>query len=408
LVNHRYGPSTSDSIYVERKTHHADWLDGASVKDRFQIKESKANEFISQKYTAGHITKELKGEETVKNVHFIATGVQDSFQKKKLKPVLRVFYNRTAFQFPDSQLLRISLDTNLTFITEKGHNNWRRNDVGIDYPFEYLLDGDILRFPYAVLETKLQTHLGQEPPAWLTSLVESHLVHEVPRFSKYLHGACYFYKDCLPLVPWWLSEMNVDIKKPRADNIGLSRSRSYKPLIDGRYRRSIIEERERIKNQAMMLKHMPKLQDGIKKTRRSLVLDEKTARALQPSKNKMTTDRFIRHDTDYSGSTLINGERTERYISVFFKRLFGTKNKDSLKELEAQPYKKQVKVEPKTFFANERTFLSWLQFCALLLTVSLNLVNFGDAISRIVGGIFMGLAAIIAIYALYKFERHAW
>ena len=158
-----------------------------------------------------------------------------------------------------------------------------------------------------------------------------------------------------------------------------------------------------------MLKHLPKLQDDIKKAaRRSLVLDENTAHVLQPSKNKMTVDRFVHHDKYHSGSTLVNEERTERYVSVFFKRLFGIKNKDNLKKLEAQSNKKQVKVVPKTFFTNERVFLSWFQFCALLLAVSLNLVNFGGAIFRVVGGIFMGLAAFIAIYALYKFERHAW
>jgi hypothetical protein len=69
---------------------------------------------------------------------------------------------------------------------------------------------------------------------------------------------------------------------------------------------------------------------------------------------------------------------------------------------------KKVKVEPKTFFANERTFIAWLQFCALLLTVALNLLNFGDNTSRIVGGVFIGLSAGIAIYALYRFEKRAW
>ncbi|KAI7866184.1 hypothetical protein BDF14DRAFT_1687727, partial [Spinellus fusiger] len=67
-----------------------------------------------------------------------------------------------------------------------------------------------------------------------------------------------------------------------------------------------------------------------------------------------------------------------------------------------------VRVEPKVFFANERTFISWLQFCALLLTVALNLLNFGDDTSRFVGAAFIGLTATVAIYSLYRFERRAW
>lgn len=35
---------------------------------------------------------------------------------------------------------------------------------------------------YGVLEIKLQTQLGQEPPQWVTDLVQSHLVEAVPKF----------------------------------------------------------------------------------------------------------------------------------------------------------------------------------------------------------------------------------
>ena len=38
-------------------------------------------------------------------------------------------------------------------------------------------------FPrYGVLEVKLQTQFGQEPPKWVTDLVQSHLVEAVPKF----------------------------------------------------------------------------------------------------------------------------------------------------------------------------------------------------------------------------------
>ncbi|KAI8985359.1 VTC domain-containing protein [Pilobolus umbonatus] len=254
-----YGPCSSKNIYIERKTHHAEWLEGASVKDRFRVNEDQVNDFIAGKLTPDQIANELRNkgvdENIIKETHVIGSGIQTSIREKKLEPILRVFYNRTAFQLPDSQKLRISLDTDLTFIREdhldnikrrnNPPNNWRRTDVGIDAPFSYLPEKEVLRFPYAILETKIQTHLGQEPPAWLASLVEGHLVHEVPRFSKYLHGACHFYRDRLPLLPWWLSELNVDIRKPRAENFGLTRSRSFKPLIDGRYRRAMIEEKEK-------------------------------------------------------------------------------------------------------------------------------------------------------------------
>ena len=37
---------------------------------------------------------------------------------------------------------------------------------------------------YGVLEVKLQTQFGQEPPQWVTELVSSHLVEAVPKVRR--------------------------------------------------------------------------------------------------------------------------------------------------------------------------------------------------------------------------------
>ncbi|KAI8878445.1 SPX-domain-containing protein [Backusella circina FSU 941] len=261
-----YGPMESKSAFIERKTHHASWLDGASVKDRFRLDIDDVSRFIDGELTADTITQRLRDKNVDSKIcddtHFIASGIYKSLTEKSLNPVLRAFYNRTAFQLPGDQRVRVSLDTDLSFIREDnfdgkqrrgeqdGVKEWRRPDVGIDYPFSQLDESEICRFPYAVLETKLQTHLGQEPPQWLTKLVDSHLVHEVPRFSKYLHGACYFFREQMPLLPWWLPEMDIDIRKPRATNFGLTRSKSFKPLIDGQYRRAMEDEERRLNDVA--------------------------------------------------------------------------------------------------------------------------------------------------------------
>ncbi|KAI7886342.1 SPX-domain-containing protein [Lichtheimia hyalospora FSU 10163] len=453
-----YGPVESKSIFIERKTHHAAWLDGASVKDRFRLDESQVNPFVREQLSADRIADDLRKKNvdasTVDNVHFIASGVQQSFREKKLEPMLRVFYNRTAFQLPGDQRLRISLDTDLTFIREdhldgqprrQPPGNWRRNDLGVDHPFNYVRPDDILRFPYAVLETKLQTHLGQEPPVWLTKLIESHLVHEVPRFSKYLHGACHFYRERLPLLPWWLAELNVDIRKPRAENIGLTRSRSFKPLIDGRYRRAMIEEKERANQQAVVNQGTATVIEP--RMRSNSLQDSSGAWLPVPSTN--SSQQQHQRGSDYTmhldtpgtataatnSSTVLaapssmpppvpekaapnnesaaNSRRGSRFTDgKFIERLWGdNRNEGPGKAVDDDAYRRQkvkVRVEPKVFFANERTFISWLQFCALLLTVALSLLNFGDATSRIVGGLFIGLAAAVAIYALYRFEKRAW
>ncbi len=64
--------------------------------------------------------------------------------------------------------------------------NWRRTDIGIDHPFSQLRSEDKELFPYGVLEVKLQTQFGQEPPLWVRELVSSHLVESIPKFRSVL------------------------------------------------------------------------------------------------------------------------------------------------------------------------------------------------------------------------------
>lgn len=59
---------------------------------------------------------------------------------------------------------------------------------------------------YGVLEVKLQTQYGQEPPEWVTDLVNSHLVEAVPKFSKFIHGCATLLPHRVHLVPFWLPQ----------------------------------------------------------------------------------------------------------------------------------------------------------------------------------------------------------
>lgn len=147
-----------------------------------------------------------------------------------MKIVIRTFYNRTAFQLPGDSRVRISLDTELSMIREDNLNgqnragtNWRRTDIGIDYPFNQLAPEDIERFKYAVLEVKLQTQAGQEIPEWVRELTGSHLVEAVPRFSKFIHGTAALFPDRIHLLPFWMPQMDVDIRKPVTHQFGIKR-----------------------------------------------------------------------------------------------------------------------------------------------------------------------------------------
>ena len=134
---------------------------------------------------------------------------------------MRSFYNRTAFQLPGNATVRISLDTELALIREddfdgvdRTHGNWRRTDFGIDHPFPTVKASDKELFPHAILEVKLATKVGEEPPQWIRELIDSHLVEAVPKFSKFIHGCASLLPERVDLIPFWLPQMDQDIRKP--------------------------------------------------------------------------------------------------------------------------------------------------------------------------------------------------
>nr|XP_031864280.1 uncharacterized protein CI109_000193 [Kwoniella shandongensis]KAA5531352.1 hypothetical protein CI109_000193 [Kwoniella shandongensis] len=221
-----YGDVKGITIFVERKTHREDWTGEKSVKERFVIKEDKMNDFLSGRYTMDDefdalLKKGKKSEKDVEGMKQLANEIQYAIVTRKLRPVMRTFYNRTAFQLPGNATVRISLDTELTMVREDnfdGHDrtngNWRRNDIGIDHPFPQLPPGEKELFPYGVLEVKLATKVGEEPPQWIRDLINSHLVEAVPKFSKFIHGCASLLPERVDLVPFWLPQMDQDIRKP--------------------------------------------------------------------------------------------------------------------------------------------------------------------------------------------------
>lgn len=230
-----YGGMSSETIFVERKTHREDWTGEESVKARFKLKEKFVNAYLRGELTPEKIfEKERKegkrSEKEIASDEQLAREIQYRVLTRHLEPVTRSFYHRTAFQLPGDARVRISLDTELTMVREdnldgvqRSGTNWRRMDIGVDWPFSQLPPQDLEKFPYAVLEVKLQTQAGQEPPEWIRDLTSSHLVEAVPKFSKYIHGTATLNPTRIKLLPYWAPQMDVDIRKPVSHKFGIER-----------------------------------------------------------------------------------------------------------------------------------------------------------------------------------------
>ncbi|KAG1123237.1 hypothetical protein G6F42_010734 [Rhizopus arrhizus] len=393
-----YGGMDSNTIFVERKTHHEDWTGEKSVKARFPIKEKYLNSFLQGTYTTDELfakTREQgrKSEKEIQELEQLAQEVQYTTLTKRLHPMMRTFYNRTAFQLPGDARVRISLDTELSLIREdndgknRSGDNWRRMDIGVDYPFKQLPESDICRFPYAVLEVKLQTHVGQEPPQWVLELVNSHLVESVPKFSKFIHGCATLLEDKINDLPFWLPQMDIDIRKPRNKVFGVSRPEAL--------------------SSSSVSGSSGSAYDGSK-----LTTDENVQIAMREATE--STPLLIGDGNFHTGDRVNkdNNGLLKQLSPAGLKNLF-KKSKTIFIRKEASPAKGRGRPIPtkappaKTYFANERTFLHWLKFTLLLGGLAIGLLNFSDDVGRISAGIFTLLSMSVMIYALYKYHDRA-
>ena len=430
-----YGPTPTENgqCFLERKVHREKWTGEQSVKERFPIKTKYINPYLVGDYTMDVKFAKLRarGQKSVKDVELmqkLANDVQTSIVGKKMRPTIRAFYRRTAFQLHNDARVRISLDTELALIREddfggrtRAGDNWKRNDIGIDWPFKQLPAEDITRFPYAVLEVKLQTHHGQEPPAWIVELINSHLVESCPRFSKYIHGVATLLEDKIQILPFWLPQMDQDIRKPPNTDFGFNNymPRSWpvgtpqinlrppivpKALIEGgeggdkvkslsefepkkpktmdkaTYQAKMAEKNanRRIPGSAVEPTNFYNQPTGVTPSHASvagshpLVDNGSTVsnQALMPTPARPWVDRLNNRDSHLSlGNDSFMTEKNNnqngesggdngllRKKSTIHRKKFGFREKRASTK-EPKRATGAVRMEPKVFFANERTFL---------------------------------------------------
>ncbi|ODV89059.1 hypothetical protein CANCADRAFT_133363 [Tortispora caseinolytica NRRL Y-17796] len=383
-----YGGMGSDQIFVERKTHREDWTGEKSVKARFALKEKNVNAFLKGEYTVQQAFEKMRNEgkkslKEIEKLEQLAREVQYRVISKRLKPSVRSFYNRTAFQLPGDARVRISLDTELAMIREDswdGHRragkNWRRMDIGVDYPFSQLRDSEITRFPYAILEVKLQTQMGQEPPEWVRDLVASHLVEAVPKFSKFIHGTATLMPDKVELIPYWLPQMDVDIRKPViSTNVLISRPGYDEEETAGDANNGAVAGNDNNNNAD---ETSPLLGNG----------SRNSPPGFWGRITKVIVNHFVPSEEEL--------DRLPLSKSTFTRRIVAPPGK-----LICVP----VRIEPKVYFANERTFLSWLEISILLGSIAAGLIKVGSpAIIPIAFGFF--ITAVSSM--LYSIGLYIW
>ncbi|BFZ58003.1 vacuolar transporter chaperone [Savitreella phatthalungensis] len=447
-----YGGMNNNTIFVERKTHREDWTGEKSVKARFPVKEKNVNAFLRGDYTVEELFSKARqeGKKSVKEIEELerlATEAQYTIISKKLKPCVRSFYNRTAFQLPGDARVRISLDTELSLVREddfdgrrhRAGDNWRRMDIGVDWPFEQLPANEKCLFPYAVLEVKLQTAMGQEAPLWVRELVSSHLVEAVPKFSKFIHGVATLLPKQVDVVPYWFPQMSADIRKPATKHFGIehpqnqsgttsdvnTESVSHSSSAHGDDNGNAMDEEERLafndneirsrlyRSDANIVgdehddedEYMPLLY------RDALRRPEQDDITLKAWRQWVKVKRALGFGA-VEGARAPNGTRDAGQASAVRANGLDPSKVQYVQSFHAPPGKRiavPIRIEPKTYFALERTFLSYIEFAILIGTIAATLLNFAhDRVSLSAAWAFMVTAILVLLYSLAVYINRSY
>ncbi|KAG5458730.1 MAG: hypothetical protein BJ554DRAFT_994, partial [Olpidium bornovanus] len=267
-------------------------------------------------------------------------------------------------------------------------------------------------------EVKLQTQLGTEPPRWVQNLTASHLVEEVPKFSKFIHGCATLLESRVPLLPFWLPQMDNDIRKPPSHDFHISRHdlrwgfRDERDVSSKGSSNPASEADSEEANNGLL--KVPEVRLNMR------MIDSETTPLLSGS--------TLARSEGYSGGDVLPRGRgrklvTTRALRGLFRRRStsppssvsssngtaeaGAPNSRTSREAAVKPITIPTRVEPKIFFANERTFLHWLHFAVLLGSLAVGLVNFGDTAGRTAGVLFTFISIGIMFYALAIYQWRA-
>jgi uncharacterized membrane protein YidH (DUF202 family) len=295
---------------------------------------------------------------------------------KQLVPTVRTQYMRTAFQIPFDATVRISLDTNLCMISERGYD-LKDNSIWHRDPNMTLSHNEITRFPHAVLEIKLELKSEDSmPPKWVSDLHNSGMLYEVHKFSKFIHGCAVMFPEDVRSVPYWV------------DDASLRQS----ILASGGGR--ILVRTDMSEEQKKKIKK-PGVGPGANQVYDHLlpfgdVINDRTKIATGRS-------RGSKNVTLGTAVTVEDLDRTEKSATSFGNYSIYFDNIDEEKEQKesccgwmfpfCSPKNNNMsviaptsvqKIEPKVFFANERTFLHWLHAGVTLYTISAGILAFAS------------------------------
>lgn len=421
--------------------------DQFAVNEKITVKEKNVAQVIANKFNvekhARKLAKRGDSEADVKHEVDNITNLQSFIQEHSIQPCVRTVYKRTAFQIPGDDKARIVIDSDLIFIREDAFDEdrpirdptkWHRTDIdlGVANPFSLLRKGEYSKFPYASMEIKVKTRRNKRL-VWIDDLVNLGLIKEIPNFSKFIHGVASLFleDDKLNNVPLWFNELEADLKIDPQQAYIENHKKLLKQQNDDD---NILKFKLMIANLTSSDFNHPRLksflgqlledynEEAAASGDKSVSFDPVTPKkVVVPNTPPQDLDQSL-EDFDEDFDDELGGRPTalKNWLAIpsTFSKLMDIDSEDEEIELPAGVAKPDLyiknagplKIEPKVWLANERTFNRWLHVTTLLSTLtfviysSTNLAN-SYQLSEVLAYIYFGLTLFSGVWGYYIFLR---
>ena len=409
--------ASTPTIWVERKTMRDD---DVAHEARVALKEKHVHDFLRGEYHLEKTIRKMEEREATNGGGAIAApalredvaDIQALIRRLELQPVLRARYTRMAFQIPGDDRARISLDTDLAFVREdaldtvrpcRDPDAWHRADIdgettaggsrggnGGD-PFAAVRKGEVGRFPFAVLEIKLR-HASRRPE-WIEELMHSHLVQAAPRFSKFVHGVAQLFDDYVNTFPSWLPEIDTDIRRDPRQAFEEEQAQKQKARDEESAVGSFL------KASASSRPHAPA-------SHLISPVGSPDVPASSPRRESHIDDAVPSLDETVNAHArnALPGLSTSKYAQA-------RRGRPRLPSGVEEPRfwlkdQGEVRVEPKVWLANQRTFIKWQHISVLLASLSLGLYNAagpGNPVARALAVAYTAVAAAAGVWGYFVY-----
>lgn len=367
--------------------------------------------------------------------------IQNFIQEKRLEPVLRASYTRSAFQIPGDDRIRVSLDTDLALIREdaldtdrpcRDPDDWHRSDIDdrqLEYPFSSIRKGEIDRFPHAILEIKVKDSKYTRNNSWLTDLMSSHLVKEAPKFSKFVHGVAELFEDYVNSFPFWLSDLETDIRRDPETAFIQEQERQDKQTADEIAVGSFLSKSKLSSSARAGHLGSPSARIGSPSTKvGSPAQRGSISRAMSmsvPKQSNQLEPTVEEHDSDDDGgqgdSTALGKSTGLSAFLPFSNSRYARRHRQQGRGWEDAPLPPGVekpsfwikdqgalKVEAKVWLANQRTFVKWQHIAVLLATLSLGLYNAAGVNNNVARALSFVYTAFAVFAAVWGWAIYMW